>query len=735
MMYIRKKDGTLQEFNINKVVSAISKSANRALSEFSEDDLLKIKNSVYELSKNYYDTNNEPIPIESMHSFVENSLDLVNPKIAKSYRDYRNYKVEFASIMNHVYEENQKIMYRGDQENSNMNSALVSTKRSLCYNVLEEELYKKFFLNEDELQAQNDGYIYIHDKSSRLDTMNCCLFNMSEVLSGGFWFGNMWYSEPNSLDTFFDVVSDVTLSSAGQQYGGFTIPQFDEIAYPYLLKSKAKYEKEYDSIHSSFDKVSSMFKKDKKNKYRKKRNEWVTNHLIRDIEQGWQGFEYKFNTVACSRGDYPFIAVSLGNGKTEYHTLITETILKVHMKGQGKSDNKIPVTFPKITFLFDKDMHSPGKKYYETFKLAIECSAKTMYPDFLSLTGEGYIPSIYKKYGKIISLMGCRASLSPWYKYGGMYPRDKKDYPEFIGRFNIGAITLNLPMIYMKAQKEDKDFYEVLDYYLEMIRKIHIRTYEYIANMKASCNPLAFCEGGFYHGHKNPQDKIGLDFLRPMTASFGITALNELEVLATGQQLHEVPIDYKPFSESVMEYINEKIDEFKKEDGWLYAIYGTPAESLCGKQIQSFRKKYGIIKGVSDREYTTNSFHCHVTADITPTEKQNREKKFWNLFNGGKIQYTKQLSYNLKAIENTTLKAMEYGFYYGNNTDSMNYCMDCGYHGRIKLDEPCPKCGSMNIYSIDRMNGYLSVSRGNSGDGESRLNKAKMNEIRERRSM
>lgn len=733
MMYIRKKDNTIQPFDINKVVSATSKSAMRALSEFSEDDIELLKTTVTKMSREYYESHNhEPIPIEQMHIFAEKTLDLINPDIAKQYRDYRNYKVEFSEIMDHVYNENQRIMYRGDQENSNMNSALVSTKRSLCYNVLEEELYKKFFLNDEELQAQNDGYIYIHDKSSRLDTMNCCLFDISNVLTGGFWFGNMWYSEPKSIDTMFDVVADITLSSAGQQYGGFTMPQFDEIAYPFILKSKKIYEDMYDEIASS--RIFKFFSARSRH-YLKKRDKWVNKKLTRDIEQGWQGFEYKFNTVACSRGDYPFIAVSLGNGKTKYHKMFVKAILRIHAEGQGKPGNKIPVVFPKITFLFDKSMHAPGMKYYDVFKEAIKCSAKTMYPDFLSLTGEGYIPEMYKKYGKIVSLMGCRASLSPWYKEGGMHPANEKDTPEFIGRFNIGAVTLNLPMIYQKSKVENKDFYEVLDYYLEMIRKLHIRTYEYIANMKASCNPLGFCEGGFYHGNLKPNDKIGLDFLKPMTASFGVTALNELEVLATGRNLHEVPTDQKPFSQEVMEYINDKVDEFKEEDGWLYAIYGTPAESLCGKQIKSFRAKYGIIPGVSDKEYTTNSFHCHVTADITPTEKQNREKKFWNLFNGGKIQYTKQLSYNLKAIEKSTLRAMDYGFYYGNNTDSMNYCMDCGYHGRIKLDEPCPKCGSMNIYSIDRMCGYLSISRSSIEEGGTRLNSAKMAEIRSRVSM
>lgn len=198
----------------------------------------------------------------------------------------------------------------------------------------------------------------------------------------------------------------------------------------------------------------------------------------------------------------------------------------------------------------------------------------------------------------------CRAFLSPYYKEGGMYKKDDNDKPVFVGRFNIGVISLHLPMIYQKSKLENKPFYEVLDYYLEMARQLHIRTYEYLGNMRASTNPLAYCEGGFYGGNLKPSDKIK-PILKSATASFGITALNELERLHSGKSL----VEDGSFSLEVMKYINKKINEFKEEDGNLYAIYGTPAESLCGLQVKQFRDKYGIIEGVSDKAYVSNSFH------------------------------------------------------------------------------------------------------------------------------
>ena len=606
-------------------------------------------------------------------------------------------------------------MYLGDKENSNIDSTLVATKRSLTYNELSKELYKKFFLNKAELQACNDGYIYVHDMSARLNSMNCCLFNISEVLEGGFEMGNIWYNEPKTLDVAFDVIGDIVMSASAQQYGGFTLPEIDTVLVKYAEKSYKIY---YDEAVELLKDEYGLYDKNKAEGY-------AMGKVQKDFEQGFQGWEYKFNTVGSSRGDYPFITVTSGLETSKFGIMCNKAMFKVRMNGQGKKGNKKPVLFPKIVFLYDKELHGEGGILREVYDAGIACSQRAMYPDWLSLTGEGYIASMYKKYKKVISPMGCRAFLSPWYERGGMTPADENDVPVFTGRFNIGAVSLHLPMIFMQAKEEGKDFYTVLDYYLEMIRGLHLRTYDYLGEMRASINPLAFCEGGFYGGHLKYNERIK-PLLDSATASFGITALNELQRLYNGKSIRE---DGK-FALEVMEYINKKVNEFKQLDGRLYAIYGTPAESLAEKQIYQFRNKYGIIENVSDRLYVSNSFHCHVTEDITPIEKQDAEKRFWELLNGGKIQYVKYpISYNTTAVESLVDRAMELGFYEGVNLE-LSYCDDCG-HEELNMDV-CPKCGSTNLTKISRMNGYLSYSR---VKGDTRLNKGKMAEIHDRISM
>ena len=867
-MTVIKKDGTADPFNVQKVLNAVSKSAFRASVTFTEGERRKICENIISRVDALPGTE---ISIAMMHNIVEQTLDIINPAVAKSYRDYRNYKQDFVKMLDEVYKKSQSIMYIGDKENSNTDSALVSTKRSLVFNQLNKELYKKFFLTTEELQACNDGYIYIHDMSARRDTMNCCLFDVGNVLKGGFEMGNVWYNEPKTLDTAFDVIGDIVLSGASQQYGGFTVPEVDKILAPYAEKSYTKYYNEYLAILQENGITENV---------KAGADAYAIKKVKRDFMQGVQGWEYKFNTVSSSRGDYPFITMTFGIGTSRFEKMASIAMLDVRREGQGKKDRKKPVLFPKLVFLYDENLHGPGKPLEDVFEAGIKCSAKTMYPDWLSLTGNGYVPSMYKQYGRVVSPMGCRAFLSPWYERGGTHPADKDDKPIFVGRFNIGVVSLHLPMILAKARQESKDFYDVLDYYLELIRKLHIRTYAYLGEMRASTNPLAYCEGGFLGGHLKPSDKIK-PLLKPMTASFGITALNELQELYNGKSL----VEDGTFAVEVMEYINAKINQFKEEDDILYALYGTPAENLClsgdtevntpfgmkrikdivagdivysynentkkveekqvltsqktqdhavvvkitltenksvictpnhpiaiakepsmdpfhwdnrfeyieakdlkkdqkliicgdvpyagtsdlykvvsveylqdlipvynievadnhnyfvggnegilvhncGLQIKQFREKYGVIPNVSDRPYVSNSFHCHVSEDITPIEKQDLEHRFWNSMNGGKIQYVKYpVNYNIEAIKTLVRRAMKMGYYEGVNL-SLAYCDDCG-HQELEMDA-CPVCGSRNLTKIDRMNGYLSYSRVH---GDTRLNDAKMAEIADRKSM
>lgn len=726
MYNVIKNDGTIEPYNEQKIIDACDKAARRAMYELSDNDYAQILNDVLTKIDESYDEDTD-IEIYDMHNIVESVLEEDFPTVAKMYKEYRNYKKDFVHMMDKVYERSQSIRYIGDKSNANTDSALVATKRSLIYNELSGELYKKFFLTHDEKQAAKDGYIYIHDRSARLDTFNCDLFRVGEVMKGGFEMGNIWYNEPNYLDTAFDVMGDIILSTAAQQYGGFTVPEVDKILEPYAEKSYQKYLSEYRNISDDiYDKkeFTGMSLKNLDIKACK----YATEKVQRDFEQGWQGIEMKLNSVGSSRGDYPFVTMTIGLATSTLGKMAAISLLKVHSEGQGKKGFKRPVLFPKIVFLYDKNLHGDGSDRYpsaDVFNAGLDCSSKTMYPDWLSLTGDGYVAEMYKKYGKVVSPMGCRAFLSPWYEKGGMHPIDENDKPIFEGRFNLGVVSLHLPMILAKARRESKDFYEVLDYYLELIRGLHKRTYDYIGELRASVNPIAFCEGGLLGGNLKPTDKIK-SILPPMTMSYGITALNELQRLYNGKSIREDG----QFALEVMQYINDYTNRIKEEDHILYAIYGTPAESLCGLQIEQFRKIYGIIENVSDKPYVSNSFHCHVSEQMSPIEKQDKEGRFWNLFNGGKIQYCRyNLGYNKEAIKTLILRAMDKGFYEGVNL-AMCYCEDCGYQ-QVEMDI-CPKCGSKMITKIDRMNGYLGFTRVH---GETRYNEAKNAEIADRVSM
>ena len=364
---------------------------------------------------------------------------------------------------------------------------------------------------------------------------------MKNLITGGFFMGNLDYSEPKSLDVAFDLIGDVTLNAASSQYGGFTIPQVDKLFAPYAQKSyefyKAEYWQHYNTLNQAL--FNEEGTPEKHEKIEKLADEYATNKVRRVFEQGFQSWEMKFNSVASSRGDYPFTAITFGLGTGKFETMCSSIAMKVRAGGQGKPGLKHPVLFPKLSFFYDENLHGDGKELEWLFNEAIECSMKTMYPDFISLTGDGYAPKMYKKYGAVISRMGCRAQTSPWFERGGMEPADENDKPIYDGRFNMGAISLHFSMIAAKAKKEDKDFFEVLEQYLELVRGIHRRTVEFLSHKKAGINPLGFCQGGFYHGNKKPDEELGLEFLKPMTISFGIIGLNEASVFVTGKPIHE----------------------------------------------------------------------------------------------------------------------------------------------------------------------------------------------------
>ena len=403
MIKVLKKNGEQQNFNGEKIKRAIRKSAERMCVTLSEKDEKKVVETV----RKQLQYNETPIPVSTVHNMVECALDAVNPLVAKSYREYRDNKSAFASMLDKVYNKKLSLSFIGDRSNANADSALVTTQKAITYNELNSELYTKFFLNRNEERAMSDGYIYIHDRGSRLDSMNCCLFDMPNVLNGGFRMGNLDYSEPKTLDVAFDLIADISMNAAACQYGGFSISEIDKLLAPYAEKSFEKYKEEFYEAKRLIEDKDGVFIDTLSNvTFEEQAEEYATKKVYRDYEQGFQGWEMKFNSVASSRGDYPFTSISFGLGTGKFETMASSVCMKVRKNGQGKEGFKHPVLFPKLSFFYDENLHGKGKELEWLFDEAIDCSSKAMYPDYISCSGDGYGPSIYKKYGKTISRMG-----------------------------------------------------------------------------------------------------------------------------------------------------------------------------------------------------------------------------------------------------------------------------------------------------------------------------------------
>lgn len=712
-MKIIKKDGTVEGWNGEKIKEAVYKAAARVNQYVEPDVLNKLVEKVHSCLIIDRDA-----PTKDLHKEVIYYLKYFGlTDVANSYQEYRDYKNTYAKSFEKVKDEADNVLLLGDRENANFDSSLVSTKGSLIKGYLTKELYRQFYLSKEEKELTKRGDIYIHDMRDMLmGSVNCCLFDIGNVLRGGFSMSNVDYTEPTSVLSALQVIGDITLVATAQQFGGFSLSQLDMVLLPYCHKTL---EKAYEHAKHSFPDEG--------------RFAWIAyskDTLKNELKQGFQSLELKLNTVPCSRGDFAFTTISFGcwnapqwlgryltNKDRWILKEICSAILNTRMNGHG--ENHKPVVFPKLVYLYVEDSVRFIKEAHEIFDLAIKCSSKCMYPDFLSLTGDWVNNAVAKQYlknGQVVTPMGCRAYLSPW--------KDPETNQWITnGRCNIGAVSLNLPLILAYSQKNNVDFFSVVDARLETIRNFFKKRYALIRHTKACTNPMAFMQGGFYKGNLKADDEIG-DLVNYMTASFGVTALNELNILATGKTLYQDPW----FAEVVLKHINDKVEQFKKEDGYLYAVYGVPAESLCGVQA----KQYAEYTGDNQfGEYFTNSFHMHVSEPITPFEKQDAEYKMFHMCNGGHIQYVRVTNpENLQALKALVLRGMEKGYYQGINFDSV-YCEDCHKHSTNAMNK-CPHCGSTNLSVISRVCGYLGYTKAN---GSTRMNDAKLAEIKDRVSM
>lgn len=671
-----KKNGSEEQFDIDKVVEACRMAASNCSKKLSLSDENGVASIV---TSKVLGLKKKSISTEKIHGWTIQALKIIDQEVADCYKSYHQFRKNTMREVAKIKEKSDHLKYAGDRENANYNSSLFSTQNAIFRGWNSTLISKNFFLTKKERQAIKDGFIYIHDlRDIMVGNHNCCVFDMENVLEGGFKILNVHTKEPKRVISACGAMYDILNTASAQQYGGFSVPEIDKIVAKYAIKE----------FQHTGDKDG----------------------VLENIKQGLQSLQHHINSNVSARGDTPFITFSFGciDGEDE---LFNEFQLAACLE-LLRYRQKVEMTFPKLVCLY----YTPiMEKYPILLEECIETNRTTLYPDYVSLD-EGYSGELYKKYKLCHTPMGCRSFPTPL----GGYENPQKT----VGLFNVGVVSLNLPLIYMECSKKKLNFIEEVKKYTQMCINFLDRRYEQIASMKCSSNPLGFCEGGFVGGNKNSDDLVG-DIVNNMGASIGITALNELSVLRNGCELHLCDEeDYRKIIE-VVEAIKVLVNKNCSNERH-YSLYGTPAESLCGTQCEQFRKRFGIVDSVSDKPYFNNSFHVPVTADISPIEKMKHEYELFHLINGGHIQYVRvDEPENKQAIKKLVKYGMKCGFYQGININCIS-CEDCGEHFR-KHPTVCPKCGSKNILEVGRVCGYKGFMN--------RMNDAKLAEIAERKCM
>lgn len=690
-MKVIKKNGELESWSRKKIEKALLLASSRAQKNPITEEQIELV--CYKLENNLKDV--KEIKTVDLHDHVLAALFDVNHEVFVQYKAYREYKKKFSRSFTNAYEFSKKVVLSGDKENANKDSSLNSTKQSLIASGTMKEFMNSFEMKPEWIEAHNEGMIHIHDLAERyLCSHNCNLFDMANVLRGGFELNGVKYKEPNGVQSALNVASDVVLSASAQQYGGFTVCEVDSIFAPYA-------EKTYKNAFEYF----SQFVEEEKAK------ELAYNQTVREIEQGYQAFETKLNTVSNSLGQTPFVTISLGMETSEWGRKVTEIILKIRKEGLGATH--VTAIFPKLVFLHRNEINGePGTPNYDLKQQAIDCSTTRLYPDFLSID-KGVLAEIYEESGLIVSPMGCRAFL-------GRFIHPETNEMVITGRANIGAVTLNVPMYALDAKGDVDKFYEIVDKYIDMVFMIHLDAYERIGKSKGATNPLFYCEGGAWKtvGY---EDEIA-PVVEGFTASLGYIGLEEACWALFGSSLE----DNIEWATSFVQYLWDKTMEYKAKYNKLFTLYATPAESLIGRFMKFNKEKHGEIKGATDRSYLTNSFHQHVSKKFFPPEKMLLEDPMFQITQGGRIQYCEYpYGVDKKALEQAISFGMKLGHYSGVNIESAT-CNDCGTQGEFVN---CPECGSNNITEVSRCCGYLSFSK---VKGNTRYNEAKKDEINER---
>ncbi len=581
------------------------------------------------------------------------------------------------------------------EENSKKNAIVSATQRDLIAGECSKDITDRLLLPEEIVKAHKNGILHFHDKDYYIQPMhNCMLVNIKDMLDNGTVLYGKMIDSPDTFSEACNITTQIIHALACGQYGGQSV----DIRHlgKYLRKT---YEKEYEKRYLRYKEKGYTDEEAKKNA-----NEDALDRQKEDLSIGIQMIEYQLNTIMTTNGQAPFVTIFMYLDESNIYineiALIIEEILKQRLKGI-KNEKGIYTTpaFPKLIYVLDENNCLKGGKYDYITRLAVKCSAKRMYPDYISAK------IMRKNYeGNVFSPMGCRSFLSPWKNEKGEYV--------FESRFNQGVVSINLPQIGIIANKDEEKFWKLLDERLELCFKALMCRHNKLLGTVSDVSPVHWQYGGIARLKKGEKiDKLLNSTFS--TISLGYIGIYELTKLMKGVS-HTKP-EGKEFALKVMHYLKDTVDKWKKETGLGFALYGTPAESLCYRFARVDKEKFGDIPDVTDKGYYTNSYHVDVREKITAFKKLEFESEFQNISLGGAISYVEipNMQNNLKALE-TLVKFMYENIQYAEVNTKSDYCHKCGFDGEIIINDDneweCPQCGNKdqnNLTVTRRTCGYL----------------------------
>ena len=711
-MKIIKRNGSEVPFDITKIITAVTKASDSVSrkSSLTQEQILSIANDVTEQCQAL----NRAVSVEEIQDMVENKLmDIQAHDVARHYITYRYVQslkrqtnTTDERILSLIECQNEEVK----QENANKNPTVNSVQRDYMAGEISKDLTARLLLDPEIVKAHNEGLIHFHDSDYFAQHMhNCDLVNLEDMLQNGTVISGTYIEKPHSFSTACNIATQIIAQVASNQYGGQSI-SLTHLA-PFVDVSRKKIAAEVEAEMEGLD-VTPERKK-----------EIVERRLRNEINRGVQTIQYQVVTLMTTNGQAPFITVFMYLGearnaqeKADLAIIIEETIRQRYQGVKNEAGVWITPAFPKLIYVLEEDNIRPGTPYYYLTELAAKCTAKRMVPDYISEKKMLELKVDKNGEGHCYTCMGCRSFLTP-------YVDPETGKPKYYGRFNQGVVTINLVDVALSSGGNFEKFWKIFDERLALCHKALQARHQRLMGTPSDAAPMLWQYGALARLKKGEKiDK--LLFGGYSTISLGYAGLYECVKYMTGKS--HTDAGAKPFALSVMQHMNDKCTEWKKAENMDYSLYGTPLESTTYKFAKCLQKRFGIVPGITDKNYITNSYHVHVSEHIDAFTKLKFESEFQKLSPGGAISYVEvpNMQDNLEAVISVLQFIYDNIMYAELNTKS-DYCQCCGYDGEIKIVEDdgklvweCPKCGNRDQNKLNvarRTCGYIGTQFWNQG--------------------